>query len=271
MKSYDNIITIGCSFLHGSNINRADGSFAGPDYRLSKLLAEHYKAKELNPSEPGSGNERILNSVYEYYLKTKNSKNLFVIGISGLTRELFFTNNNNTFYDMHAHDFSSHDENRAYKIIERLFNNEVDKEWFDKWRYVNLKYLFNEKIVKDKLHRDLVYLDAFFKYKNIDYVLFNSIDDSLDGVKEDINFFSFNIKNGKQYNKTNETGDLESATADSWYHYLRLKHEKVCENFNDNSYRSGFPPYGKWFCGGHPSPNANRDLADKLIKYIDRL
>jgi len=139
MKNYDNIITVGCSFLHGSNINKTDGGFAGFDFRVSKLLADHYRAREINPSEPGSGNERILNSVYKTYLEVKNQKNLFIIGISGLTRQLFFTNNNNTFYDMHAHDFSKNDEDRAYKIIKRLFNNEVDKEWFDKWRYVNFK------------------------------------------------------------------------------------------------------------------------------------
>ena len=43
----------------------------------------------------------------------------------------------------------------------------------------------------------------------------------------------------------------------------------VNKNFNLNEYKSRVPPYGKYFCSGHPSPNANRELTKIILKYID--
>ena len=33
-------------------------------------------------------------------------------------------------------------------------------------------------------------------------------------------------------------------------------------------YRSPFPPYGKRFCEGHPSPNANKELAERIYEDL---
>ena len=41
------------------------------------------------------------------------------------------------------------------------------------------------------------------------------------------------------------------------------------EEFNDRErFRSPFPPYGKRFCEGHPSPNANKELFERIYKDL---
>ena len=104
MKKYDNIISTGCSFVLGANIQDNNDKWVGEQYRFSKLLADYYSAKEYNDSVPGSGNERILNTVFNTYQKLKSQNNLFIVGLSGITRELFFTNNREEYFDIHAHD-----------------------------------------------------------------------------------------------------------------------------------------------------------------------
>jgi len=266
-KDYDNIISTGCSFVLGANIQDSNDAWVGDTLRFSKLLANYYSAKEYNDSGPGSGNERILNTVFNTYQKLKSQKNLFIIGLSGITRELFYTNNRKEYFDIHAHDLLE-EEKRFKKLGTKLFGSDYDKEWIKKWRYLNLKYFYNYEEAKMTLQRNILFLDGFFKSRNIDYILFNSITDDINEIKENINYFSFNIENGKSYPKTDHTKTNSSGKEDTWYHYLRLKHEEVNSNFNDNKYRSSKPEYGKWFCGGHPSPNANQDLAHKLIEKI---
>ena len=33
-------------------------------------------------------------------------------------------------------------------------------------------------------------------------------------------------------------------------------------------YRNPFPPYGKRFCEGHPSPNANKELFERIYRDL---
>ena len=33
-------------------------------------------------------------------------------------------------------------------------------------------------------------------------------------------------------------------------------------------YRNPFPPYGKRFCEGHPSPNANKELFERIYEDL---
>ena len=40
------------------------------------------------------------------------------------------------------------------------------------------------------------------------------------------------------------------------------------EDFHDVTNRSGKPPYGKRFCDGHPSPNSNRELVERIHRSL---
>ena len=40
------------------------------------------------------------------------------------------------------------------------------------------------------------------------------------------------------------------------------------EDYYNKEYRSPLPPYGKRFCNGHPSPNANKELAQRIFEDL---
>ena len=54
----------------------------------------------------------------------------------------------------------------------------------------------------------------------------------------------------------------------TFQHFLQLHHYTEYNNTYKIEDRSPYPPYGKYFCGSHPSPYANEMLADKIEEYI---
>jgi hypothetical protein len=126
-------------------------------------------------------------------------------------------------------------------------------------------------VLEKKLCFKILGLSSFLKLNNINHIFLNSIDDHISPIKEKINYLSFNIpeNNNSKFNKSDFS--TIDTIEDCWYHYLRIQHNEVNENFNDVSYRIPYPPYGKWFCGGHPSPNAHKDLSEKIIKLHNKL
>ena len=42
MKKYDNIISTGCSFVLGANIQDSNDNWVGEKYRFTKLLSDYY-------------------------------------------------------------------------------------------------------------------------------------------------------------------------------------------------------------------------------------
>ena len=95
----------------------------------------------------------------------------------------------------------------------------------------------------------------------MDFDLLNDIEE----IKDKINYMSFGLK-------SKPTSDLSgiSKIEDCWYHDLRLKHfEHINKKFDDKLYRSGVPPYGRYFALGHPSPGAHEDIANKIINFAN--
>ena len=53
-----------------------------------------------------------------------------------------------------------------------------------------------------------------------------------------------------------------------WYINLRKRHIEEFGDYNNVEHRSPTQPWGRYFCNGHPSPGANKDLANLLYKKI---
>lgn len=269
---YDAIVAVGCSYINGSNILYEDDTFAGRDYRVSKILSNELNVPEINLSFPGGSNERIFREAYNWVIGNTTYKNpFFLIGLTGITRTSIFSVYRDAFFDVHIFDFPAK-EKESYNTLlnertEKLLGPDVDSKIFENWIEVSTKYMFDLNAAENILQREVMFLDSFLKMRGINYILFNSINDSIDPIKDKINYFSFNLKNLEVKHKNND-GLNQVALHDCWYHYLRERHTEVCEDFNDYAYRSSKPEWGKWFCGGHPSPGANRDLADKLLKLL---
>jgi len=85
-----------------------------------------------------------------------------------------------------------------------------------------------------------------------------------------VNFLSFPIEDKKLKVIDNDYRVRHTTLTDSWYHYLRQLHNAKYGDFESGS-RSSVPPYGDYFCGGHPSPGGNIVIADLLEEKIKSL
>ena len=191
-------------------------------------------------------------------------KNPFlIIGLSGITRKEVYSVRTKRLHDVHL--FQNWDKNLEEldrvktKFISSKFDSNQFKDYLQTWE----KYFFDLDSEIEKLEWQMLFLDGLLKSKNINYVVFNSLQDNIDKIKDKIQFLSLKSKD------IVELVDIDTIE-DCWYHKLRVEHFKnECENFNDKSYRSHIEPFGRYFCHGHPSPGANRDLYELILNYIN--
>ena len=276
---YDCIAAFGCSFVHGDAINKGKDErhtdkptkFVGDKYRFSKILADHYNIPEVNMALSGYSNESILRSVYKFFVNYSEMYKtpLVLIGTSGLARKEVYSIHHERFFDIHQlEDFYHTDINpkAARDMALKLTGNINNTDKLKNFVKFNMKYFFNEKIEEEKLDWQLTFLIGFLNNKKIPYILFNSVEDVIsDKVKQTSNYMSFNYKTLK--NSLSGDGNY-SINSDCWYTDIHTNHVEKYGDWNSGS-RSMFEPYGEFACGGHPSPGSNKNLANKILKYID--
>ena len=260
---YDCIAAFGCSFLQGSAIEDTDGNFLGPRYRVSKLLAEHFDVPEICYAEPGMGNESIFRSIHRFFKDTEYKNPFVLIGLSGITRKEVYSIWQDRFFDLHLfQNWDKHTKeisNLSKKIINKNYDVNKFKDYIKTWE----KYFFDLKSEQEKLEWQMLFLDGFLKSKNTDYVVFNSIENNINNIKNKVKYLSFNVDNKIKFKDINEIEDC-------WYHKLRIDHYlNISKDFNDTTLRSGIHPFGRYFSKGHPSPGANEDLLKLILNYID--
>lgn len=277
-KDFTCILAAGCSFVAGSNIMDENKKHIGMQFIFSKLVSDYYKVPHYNIAEPGSGNERILLSIHDWIKKNPDKKPLILIGLSGISRITYpvagwdGTFDRNNLKDLHIFDYESSKDSEGYKtaVAKRLAGEDVDVEEFAKWNRFTAEYMFDLKYEQMKLNRNIEMTVGYFDSKDIPYIIFNSVEDNLyTSTKENINYYSFPKVEGVEYR--HERADMMNYSAsleDDWTHYLRSEFVKENGTGDLPELRSGVPPYGKWLCGGHPSPYANELLAKDLIKII---
>ena len=278
---YDCIAAFGCSFVHGDAIcggkdvrhTNAPTEFVGDKYRFSKILADHFSIPEINMAKSGFSNESILRSIFKFfdnYSETYKTP-LILIGTSGLARKEVYSNHHECFFDIHQLEKFYHtDEERYIKAARdmalKLTGNINNTDKLKNFVNFNMKYFFKQEIEEEKLNWQLTFLIGFLNNKKLPYILFNSIEDVIsDKVKQTSNYMSFNYKTLK--NSINEFGSY-SINSDCWYTDLHTKHVNKYGGWESGS-RSMFKPYGEFACGGHPSPGSHKNLANKILKYID--
>lgn len=276
---YDCIAAFGCSFVHGDTIyegedlrhTNAPTKFAGEKYRFSKILADHYNIPEVNMAASGYSNESILRSIYKFFDIHSNNYNcpLVLIGTSGLTRKEVYSKHHKRFFDIHQLEEFYHTDSREKALRDmalKLTGNIDNALKLKNYVSFNMKYFFDDKIEEEKLDWQLTFLIGFLNSKKIPYIIFNSIEDIIsDKIKQSSNYLSFNYETDKN-NIIRETS--YSINSDCWYTDLHTNHVKKYGTWASGS-RSMFEPYGKFACGGHPSPGSHKNLANKILKHID--
>jgi len=280
MIKYDCIVALGCSFIHGANILDNNNRFAGKEYRASKILSRHYKCKEINLATPGFGNDSILTSGYDWIRQNKTYNNpLFIIGLSGLTRERVWSNYNKRYWDLHIFDFPDKSNDKYIPLLneraEKICGPNCDPLLLEKYVEMRAKYMFNFEQERKKLSQNIILFNTLLNKYNYQSIFFNSICEDIDSIKKEINYLSFDIDkiNDDVYRLQDvpASENIKKSAEDCWYHYIRKQMKKDGYHMNDSSLRSNVPPYGKHMCGGHPSPNSNQILANKLIEYENNI
>jgi len=124
------------------------------------------------------------------------------------------------------------------------------------WMLYYMKWFYNEEHEDKKLQREIIFLHHYLKGNNCDYRIHNSLQDSLGDIKDKINYITFQ--------------DDDYKGEDNWNKFLMWQMKYIDnEDFNQNEkYRKPTIPYGKRFCHGHPSPNANKELCERIFKDL---
>ena len=280
--NYDCVAAFGCSFVEGAAISGGkdlrhtdkETKWVGEKHRFSKILAEHFSIPEINMAHSGFSNESILRRVYRFFKDSKEQyKNpLVIVGTSGFTRKEVFSNFNQQSYDLHPLSPYFYDKKQYSKlkdVAKKFTGNENNTDELKNFVEFQMKYFFNEDFEIEKLNWQISFLIGFLKSKNIAYVLFNSIDDYLtDDLKESSNYISFGKFNHNKDIIVNKSESTYGANKDSWYNDINYKHITEYGSWENGS-RSQFEPYGKYSCGGHPSPGSHKNLANKILNYIN--
>ena len=283
-SKYDAIVGIGCSFVWGANILNNDGKFIGNKYRATKLLSKYFKCPEINLAKPASGNDTIIKQGFDFVEQnTDYSKPLLIIGFSGITRQQVWSNFNNRYYDLHIFDWpNKNNKPEQYKELlksrsAKMLSINANPDLLETYAKVRGKFMFDLEAEQRRLHQNILLFDAYLEKHNIKRIYFNSVEDNIDLIKDRINYLSFDINKSDEpirradFSMTQEKYKPE----DCLYHFLRKKMKEENTSFDitdgEQNTRSNKPPYGKYMCGGHPSPYANELLFNKIIEYENNI
>ena len=256
---YDIVVNVGCSYMNNDAILDANNKPI-KEYISSLLLSKKLECDFINLAGSGFSNERIMRVLYEWVEdnnKTGYYENpLIVIGLSGTSRYHFQNIETKQYWDLQPEKLNSYDDKALDGINNKLTQKLDTLKNLRFWMKYYMKWLYNEEHEYKKLQREIVFLHHYLIGNNCDYRIFNSLQDSLGDIKNKINYISFQDDKYK--------GD------DTWYQYLKWQMKYIDnEDFNQNEkYRKPIPPYGKRFCDGHPSPNANKELCERILEEL---
>lgn len=273
---FDVIVTAGCSFTVGANINNADKKWVGKPYTFTELLGKRLNLPTVNLGKPGGSNDRIVRKINDWILSNQQYQYpLFLIGLSGITRFEYWSHTENSYYDIHLFDWADdygdlEEYQKQLKTrLPRMLYPEADVSILKNWIKAS-QFMFNIGARRKQLASWIYMLNSHIKVNSGTAIFFNSLFDDLVGVKDKVNFLSFPIEDKKLKVIDNDYRARHTTLTDSWYHYLRQLHNAKYGDFESGS-RSSVPPYGDYFCGGHPSPGGNIVIADLLEEKIKSL
>ena len=153
------IVASGCSFTYGYGLsNPTEESWSG---QLSKLL----NLDCINLAMNGVGNDFIINSLIDYFIKNKNlrDKSLVIIGLTSYSRIEFLR---------------KHSEEVFYTNLSSWKEKEFIKNFFEE--------RFNERFYYLKFLRKIILLQSLLKNWNVSYIMFEALDNGHQSFKNDL-------------------------------------------------------------------------------------
>lgn len=255
--NYDVVVNFGCSFMNGDRVLDENRKNLQQEIVAAKLLSDKLNCDYVHLSKTGGANDTIFRRLYRWVESNTEYKNpLMIIGLSGTARFSYFSEHHDRFYNLHPHQINSYDEKSLDVMNERVTNNIEKPSVLRSWLQYYYKWFYSVEHNDRKLQQEIMFLHHYLKGNNCDYRLHNSLQDSLGNIKSKINYVSFQ--------------DEHYQGEDCWYQYLCWQMKEIDkEDFNDHiRFRRNQPPWGKRFCDGHPSPNANKELFERIYESL---
>jgi hypothetical protein len=255
--NYDVVVNFGCSFMNGDRIRDEDGVSLQSEVVAARLISNKLNCDFVNLAKTGAANDTIFRRLYNWVESNTEYKNpLMIIGLSGTARFSYFSEHMNRFYNLHPAHINSYDDKSLEVMNERVTNNLEKPNVLRNWIEYYYKWFYSDEHNDKKLQQEITFLHHYLKGNKCDYRLHNSLQDSLGSIKSKINYVSFQ--------------DEHYQGEDCWYKYLCWQMKEIDkEEFNDNvRFRRNQPPWGKRFCDGHPSPNANKELFERIYESL---
>lgn len=254
--NYDVVIGTGCSFMNGDMIFDGYNKFVGKDSVASLLLSKKLEADYVHLAITGCSNQRMFMNIYNWIEKNKKYKNpLFIIGLSGTSRYMYYSEHIGGYSDLHPAQIPYYDDAALQKVVNNKVTGKNDSlKNLKQWAKYYMKWIYNDNVEAKKLQREVMMLHYYLKGNNIDYYIFNSLEDSLGDIKDKINYITFQ--------------DDDYKGEDNWNKFLKWQTKHIDGEDDNLKNRSPKPPYGKRFCNGHPSPNANKELFERIYESL---
>jgi len=256
---YDVVVSAGCSFMHGDAIVDEDGKYIGYKYTAGKVLGDYLNCDVNVIAGTGYSNDRILRTIYEWVEgNTKYKRPLFLIGTTATNRIEFYNEESKKYWDLQPQHILDYTKKGLENINDKVTLGVGNSKELKNWLVYYMKNIYSEELLHKRLQRNIIWMSEYLKNRNCDYFIHNSLEDGLEEIKSKINYVSFLDEN---YNGP-----------DTWVKYLQWQMKNI-DNEDINKielYRSPKPPHGKRFCLGHPSPNSNKELAERIYKEINK-
>ena len=110
----------GCSIVKGSRIQSEPGVWCGDKKRFSKLLSDKLKCEEINISEAGCSNDRIIRTTFDWVENNQDKLNntLCIIGLTELSRMELWDNTVNDYLQIMPNNLKGRLESEElYEVI----------------------------------------------------------------------------------------------------------------------------------------------------------
>tara|TARA_B100002019_G_scaffold173964_1_gene150389 strand:+ start:6243 stop:6980 length:738 start_codon:yes stop_codon:yes gene_type:complete len=238
------LLSNGCSWVWGDGLKNPETE------RWSSRLSKKSKLKDVNISQPGSSNKKIIESTLNWIEENYSDLNdaIVVIGFTELTRDYFYNALLKEYQSINwatgnfQEKFSDNLNEQIGGLMDstqdrlELFNHYSNKEWEKWWRQYFIVHYDLENFRK-VLVKDMILLQSLFKSLNIPYLFFESFGCGLSKIQNKIidktnivdkSFATF-IHDG-QLDYSDNSGHPGTEAHEEWSNYLtsclREKYER---------------------------------------------
>lgn len=222
-----------------------------PRGQWPEVLGEKLNIEVINIAENGSSNERILRSTIEWVVDNKDKINetLFIIGWTISDRWEWWSNFKQDWekcYASYCLDYEHGDI--EYGLPNKWWNN-FHREYFD----------INKMLYKTTL--DMVYLQSFFKFYNLNYLFFDTFGHHF-REDEDLNYENEGKISTpcKDHPKLYKELDFDNIVMTEDYKSMEQFMKFIFDDFED----------AKEHIHGHPNRKSHEMWSEELYKFLKK-